>query len=216
MATRSLITGLLAGLFLAVLLQQLAPFAQLPIANIERATAWWPAEASEFTDMLKNFLPIARQTVRGGAAAGGYKSAIAATSSLLHTPTPASASHTSSYQSTTRAYSSTATIMSDKKTFLEAVQQRRTIYALNKKAPISDKQTQEIVNQAVLHVPSSFNSQSARLVVLLNEEHDKFWDFTLEILKTMVPEDQFSGTQQRITGFKNGYGTVSVPNLYVV
>jgi predicted oxidoreductase (fatty acid repression mutant protein) len=98
--------------------------------------------------------------------------------------------------------------MSDKKTFLEAVQQRRTIYALNKKAPISDKQTQEIVNQAVLHVPSSFNSQSARLVVLLNEEHDKFWDFTLEILKTMVPEDQFSGTQQRITGFKNGYGTI--------
>ena len=102
--------------------------------------------------------------------------------------------------------------MADKKTFLEAVQQRRTIYAINKTAPVSDKRIQELVNQAILHVPSSFNSQSTRLVVLLNGEHDKFWDFTVEILKGMVPEDQFTHTKQRIDGFRGGYGTVSVFN----
>ena len=98
--------------------------------------------------------------------------------------------------------------MASKKSFLEAVKDRRTIYALNKEAPISDKEIVEIVKQAVLHVPSSFNSQSARLVVLLKEEHDKFWDATLEILKTMVPAEQLPSTEGRIAGFKGGYGTV--------
>ena len=93
--------------------------------------------------------------------------------------------------------------------FLDAVKGRRTYYALNKDVTISDKEIQEIANNLVLHVPSSFNSQSTRLVVLLNKEHDTFWDFTLEVLKTIVPEDQFASTQGRINGFKAAYGTVS-------
>jgi len=64
---------------------------------------------------------------------------------------------------------------------------RSIIYALNKEAPISDKKIVDIVKQAVLYVPSSFNSQSARLVVLLKAEYDKFWDTTLELLKAMIP-----------------------------
>lgn len=95
--------------------------------------------------------------------------------------------------------------------FLEAIKARRTYYALNKEAPLSDKEIQDICKEVVLHVPSSFNSQSSRLVVLLNEEHDKFWDFTLEILKTMVPEDQFASTQTKIDGFKAAKGSVSSP-----
>ena len=66
-----------------------------------------------------------------------------------------------------------------------------------------------IAKDAVLHVPSSFNSQSSRLVVLLNAEHDKFWDATLEVLKAIVPEDQFGSTKGRIDGFRAAYGTVS-------
>ncbi|KAF2868263.1 nitroreductase family protein [Massariosphaeria phaeospora] len=94
------------------------------------------------------------------------------------------------------------------KSFAQAIKERRTIYALNKQPTIDDKKIVEIVKDTVLHVPSSFNSQSSRLVVLLNAEHDKFWDFVLEILKPMVPEDQFASTEQRISGFKGGYGTV--------
>jgi predicted oxidoreductase (fatty acid repression mutant protein) len=99
--------------------------------------------------------------------------------------------------------------MASAKPFLDAIKGRRTIYALNKEAPISDKEIQEIVKDVVLHVPSSFNSQSARLVVLLNGEHEKFWDFTLEVLKTMVPEDQLPSTEKKLAGFRGAYGTVS-------
>jgi len=98
--------------------------------------------------------------------------------------------------------------MSTQKSFIEAIKERRTYYQLNKESPISDKQITEIAEKAVLHVPSSFNSQSTRLVVLLNKEHDQFWDFVLEVLKPIVPAEQFSGTEQRISGFKAGYGTI--------
>jgi hypothetical protein len=98
--------------------------------------------------------------------------------------------------------------MASKKSFLQAVQERRTIYALNKEAPISDKEIVEIAKQAVLHVPSSFNSQSARLVVLLKQEHEKFWEGVKEVLKAMVPAEQFPATEQKLNGFKAGYGTI--------
>jgi predicted oxidoreductase (fatty acid repression mutant protein) len=73
----------------------------------------------------------------------------------------------------------------------------------------------QIAEKAILHVPSSFNSQSTRLVVLLNKDHDQFWDFVLEVLKPLTPEEQFPKTEQKIAGFKAGYGTVSTHPLRV-
>jgi predicted oxidoreductase (fatty acid repression mutant protein) len=105
--------------------------------------------------------------------------------------------------------------MSSTKTFFEAVKERRTIYQLNKEAPISDKQISDIAEKAILHVPSSFNSQSTRLVVLLNKDHETFWDFVLEVLKPLTPEENFPQTEQKINGFKGAYGTVS-PSLFHV
>lgn len=94
------------------------------------------------------------------------------------------------------------------KTFLEAVKTRRTIYAFNKELSISDQRIVEITKQIILHVPSPFNSQSTRIVVLLGKEHDTFWDYVLEALQSIVPAEQFASTKQRISGFKAGYGTV--------
>jgi predicted oxidoreductase (fatty acid repression mutant protein) len=93
--------------------------------------------------------------------------------------------------------------------FSEAVKSRRTYYQLNKTSPLSDEQITKLAEETLLHVPSSFNSQSTRLVVLLNKDHDQFWDFVLEVLKPIVPAEQFSATEQKIGGFKAAYGTVS-------
>ena len=60
----------------------------------------------------------------------------------------------------------------------------------------------------VKHTPSSFNSQSARVVLLLGKHHDKLWDITKEALRKIVPADQFSSTEDKINSFRNGYGTV--------
>lgn len=94
------------------------------------------------------------------------------------------------------------------KTFFEAVKGRRSVYAISKESPISDEQIQKIVEEAVLHSPTSFNSQSSRAVVLLGENHDKLWDITAETLRKIVPTEQFEGTAQKLSSFKAGYGSV--------
>ncbi|MBT2293623.1 nitroreductase family protein [Paenibacillus albidus] len=94
------------------------------------------------------------------------------------------------------------------KSFFEAVKGRRSIYAISKESTISDAKIQEIVEEAVLHSPTSFNSQSSRAVVLLGEAHDKLWDITTETLRKIVPAEQFEGTAQKLASFKAGYGSV--------
>ena len=61
------------------------------------------------------------------------------------------------------------------KTFKEAVISRRTNYSLTNKSVISDKEIEELIQLAIKHVPSAFNSQSTRIVLLLNEHHRKLW-----------------------------------------
>ncbi|MDT3982657.1 nitroreductase family protein, partial [Staphylococcus ureilyticus] len=68
---------------------------------------------------------------------------------------------------------------------------------------ISDKEVENIIEHAVKHVPSSFNSQSTRIVLLLNDNHDKFWEITKEALKnTMGPDRDFQPTADKIDNFK--------------
>ncbi len=93
-------------------------------------------------------------------------------------------------------------------TFFEAIKNRRSHYAINKEQVVSDEKIQEIINEAVLHTPSSFNSQSTRVVVLLNDKHDKVWDITAAELKKIVPAENFASTEEKLNSFKAGYGTV--------
>ena len=94
------------------------------------------------------------------------------------------------------------------KDFYSAVADRRTFYNISKESVISDKAIKEIIESAVKNTPSAFNSQGARVVLLLEKHHDKLWDIAKEALRKIVPADQFSGTEDRINSFKNGYGTV--------
>ncbi|MBD7913950.1 nitroreductase family protein [Clostridium sp. Sa3CUN1] len=94
------------------------------------------------------------------------------------------------------------------KNFIEAIKERRSIYAISKESPISDEKIVEIVEDVVKHVPSAFNSQTTRTVVLLGEHHDKLWDITMEALRKIVPEKDFGSTEEKINSFKAGYGTV--------
>ncbi len=95
-----------------------------------------------------------------------------------------------------------------KKDFKTAVAQRRSHYSISKKTSVSDQTIREVVDHAVKYTPSAFNSQSARVVLLLDKEHDKMWDITKESLRKVVPADSFEQTNDKINSFKNGYGTV--------
>ena len=94
------------------------------------------------------------------------------------------------------------------KNFFEAMKERRSIYAIGKESPISDERIKEIVEDVVKHVPSAFNSQTTRTVILLGESHDKLWNITMETLRKVVPTDNFASTEEKINSFKAGHGTV--------
>lgn len=96
------------------------------------------------------------------------------------------------------------------KEFKQAVEDRRSMYAISKESPISDKEIQDIIEHSVKYAPSAFNSQSARVVLLFGNKHDKLWDMTRESLRKIVPEANFASTDAKIQAFQNGYGTVLI------
>lgn len=94
------------------------------------------------------------------------------------------------------------------KELYRVITQRRTFYGISKDYVASDERITEIVERATKFTPSAFNSQSARTVLLLGQQHDKFWDITMDSLRKIVPADKFQPTEDKINSFKNGYGTV--------
>ena len=94
------------------------------------------------------------------------------------------------------------------KNFLSAVENRRSIYGIGKKLPITDQKIKDLLAHALDHAPSAMNSQSARLVLLLGKNHDRLWEIVTEALKKKVPADKFGPTQKKLDGFAAGYGTL--------
>jgi len=94
------------------------------------------------------------------------------------------------------------------KNFSEAIQNRRSHYAIGKEKVLSDEEIIRLIEDAVKYAPTAFNSQSARAVVLLGAEHEKLWNETMEILRAIVPAKSFAPTEEKINSFRSGYGTV--------
>ena len=92
--------------------------------------------------------------------------------------------------------------------FKKAVINRRTIYNLGKNIPVLESEIVAAVERMTKEVPSPFNIQSARVIVTMNEHHEKIWDITKNALKKIVPADKFAGTEAKINSFAAGYGTI--------
>ena len=105
-------------------------------------------------------------------------------------------------------FTTSTSTMADSKPFFAAIEARRTYYQLSNESTISDARIKEIVAFALKHTPSSFNSQTSRLVVVLNKEHQKLWDTIMDVYKTMLGE-KFEQSRGRFEAFKAAYGTVS-------
>jgi predicted oxidoreductase (fatty acid repression mutant protein) len=58
-------------------------------------------------------------------------------------------------------------------------------------------------------VPSSFNSQTTRSILLLGAEHDRLWEMVKEVIRGVLPAEKFPPIEKKVDGFKAGYGTVS-------
>jgi predicted oxidoreductase (fatty acid repression mutant protein) len=93
--------------------------------------------------------------------------------------------------------------------FKDALENRRSYYAITNSSPVPDKELENILIFATNNIPSAFNSQSSRMVLLLGEQHKTLWNIVKETLKKLVPEEVFGKTEQKIDkSFASGYGTV--------
>ncbi|KAJ5465307.1 uncharacterized protein N7458_000993 [Penicillium daleae] len=99
-------------------------------------------------------------------------------------------------------------------TLLELARSLRTYYDLKAESPISDDAIEAIVQDSVLHVPSSFNTHTSRVVLLLKEEHKKAWDIAINAMEGLlaagqVPEEMFeTQAKPKLNGLRAAYGTV--------
>lgn len=95
------------------------------------------------------------------------------------------------------------------RTFSEAIRHRHSYYQLSDRSPVSDEKIREIVETVALHVPSAFNSQSTRMVLLLGENHKKLWQIVKDTLLARIGPERFPKTEEKInTSFASGYGTI--------
>lgn len=93
-------------------------------------------------------------------------------------------------------------------TYLAALKNRRTQYALGKTLPMSQADVTTLIQDAIRLSPSSFNSQSSRAVILFGKESEKFWDIVKAELRRIVPAESFAPTEAKINSFAAGAGTV--------
>lgn len=91
--------------------------------------------------------------------------------------------------------------------FLDHIKKRRSIYVIGKNVSLDQAEIEYIIKEAVKHSPSSFNSQSSRVVILFGQSHDTFWHIVRETLRDLVSADAFEATNSKIDGFAAGYGT---------
>lgn len=84
---------------------------------------------------------------------------------------------------------------------IEALKVRRSYYDINKDINTTKEEISSTIKEVTALVPDAFNMQSARVVVLFDEQHEKLWDSVYDIFNGEVPKD-------KLDSFKAGYGTV--------
>lgn len=97
-----------------------------------------------------------------------------------------------------------------KKNFKDAIKDRRSHYQIKNTSLVSDNELKSIVEHVLMYAPSSFNLQSARIVLLLGDNHKRLWDITKdELKKVSKSEEAFKQTEEKVnTSFSAGYGTI--------
>ena len=93
-------------------------------------------------------------------------------------------------------------------TLQQAFDERRSVYALGNELPVEPQAIVNMAERVLLHTPSAFNSQSSRLVVLFGAQHQQLWDIAEEKLRVAVGDGDFSGSKQKLDGFRAAAGTV--------
>lgn len=84
---------------------------------------------------------------------------------------------------------------------LEALHKRRSVYALNKELPISEKELIQLIEEVTELVPGAFNMKSAKVIVAIHDQQEALWNTIDEAFEGRI-------ASAKIDGFKAAYGTI--------
>ena len=84
---------------------------------------------------------------------------------------------------------------------LESLEKRRSHYELKKELPVSKEKVIETVTRVTELVPDSFNSRSARVIILFDEKHDDFWNRVIDLFGGKI-------TEKKEKSFRQAAGTI--------
>lgn len=84
---------------------------------------------------------------------------------------------------------------------LNALKERRTVYALDRNLPVSFEDIEKTVKDVTELVPDAFNMKSSRVVIVKGDLQDTLWDKVYDAFGGMV-------TKEKLAGFKAAYGTI--------
>lgn len=92
--------------------------------------------------------------------------------------------------------------------FTQMIQRRRSRYALSAQIPISEEELKELIGDCIKYVPSAFNCQGSRVMLLLDSSHHLFWDMVLEKVQAVTPPALWDNAREKILSFRLAYGTI--------
>lgn len=90
----------------------------------------------------------------------------------------------------------------------DSLRNRRSVYGLGKLANSANNCIENSIKSCLLNCPTPFNIQSARLVILLDNSHQKLWKLVWNNLKSIVPAPRQNATKQKIDDFAKAHGTI--------
>ena len=92
--------------------------------------------------------------------------------------------------------------------YLEALNQRRSEYALSTELPVPEEEVVKLVRDIISVTPSSYNGQSPRAFILFGDDHKALWKIVEDSLVAKIGPERYQKSKGKIDGFANAAGTI--------
>lgn len=92
--------------------------------------------------------------------------------------------------------------------FTDLQAKRRSTYVIGKNTDISKEQITEALRESAKNVPTAFNSQTSRLVLVFDEANERVWKEIYDVQKDVLDEATWGMMGPVIEGAGQGVGTI--------
>lgn len=92
--------------------------------------------------------------------------------------------------------------------FLDIVQKRRSYRVITNQSSIGEEAITEIIQKALEHTPTAFNSQSPRIALLFGQRHRNYWESLIEKIKQKQSIEQFEKSYPKLLAHQEAFGTI--------